>query len=789
MSGTGTKTGLKARGRAFINKHILKQGTAAAVPVMPVVAAAPVRPNTPTPIKAATTQAAVSETASAGPAIVPPVTVPSIAPDRLGNDSAEGSWSSDGLGAVSGEKDDDAPLPTAPTVDASLDGDSSSESEAALDDVAAPVASMPVQPPKRPAAEAPSISEKYVPPAPAPEQPIMVAKPVGPEYAREFNERGWRVAAGGSDESRAKNDEVTRLYEEFTQTYNELTVGPDGAFLQRGNHPEEPKLGFTMDAAGRTVGFKEGLREQDGNQGLNSHHSSVLGGDALIGDDGNPVLDAHGKPVMVARPAAVAGSMTFQAGRLTEISNDSGHYKPTVDRLVQAIEHLTKAGAFFADELYDAAGVELDEDSAPAKLYRAIQPRVAEAESKKAEISKLAAEVQAAESEGDSFRAENIAMELGILEPQLQALIEDITQAKDALQRLGIAPGNRTSGAKASYVDTTPEWTDDQIKAAQAKSRDDKKRRAETGEAEPDFSYKTQKQKTGLEIKDFQKEGMEVQAFARTGGGRKVQAARKAGVLQNMKPLTTDERQRVEKLQQKAREGAELSADETAEMASYIRRAKLSATISAINTDKAGLNAEDAAEALSNLKPLAKDEEARLKELQDRRGDNASLSAEEEAERTSLFRRAQIARSRAEPTQEEVQSLLDRLGFEEDDDSEDESEDASEDESEEKKAARKAEHDRQWEKAKQGDADTDPAVMAEYQAHLAAVTANQAKVEADEERRRQMIKAERGDPDTDPEIMAEYQEELAQKAALAEEKAAAAERQKAADVGTNYDLG
>jgi hypothetical protein len=353
----------------------------------------------------------------------------------------------------------------------------------------------------------------------------MKAKSVGAEYHGEHNQAAWR---GGTPELRGRTNVVTRLYNDEEQRQNELVMGPDGGFTKGGRGVANAKLGYAMDASGRMVAFDEnkdtrlittgwdgvarvseatnatgvltGDRMLPANQRLEAaHHATVLGGDVVTDEDGNPVMDTTGRPVMRSRPAASAGFMEFDVnGKIVKISNASGHYKPTVDYLMQGIEHLLKQGAFFTNEVVDGDGQPLQPRSKEGQLYRAMQAKVTEAGALAERIAGLTEALAKAEQQQNAKAQAAIAGNLEALRAELDALNKRVNDAKAVLNKLGVGPANRVNpGARAEYIDV-------------------------------------QAGMDGADVRKGKMQSMPVQDFLASGGGNTAQAANKAQVGQEI---------------------------------------------------------------------------------------------------------------------------------------------------------------------------------------------------------------------------------------------------------------
>ncbi len=289
----------------------------------------------------------------------------------------------------------------------------------------------------------------------------LSTKRVGAEYEGEHNEVGWRQWRMDPKDARV----TTRLQSEGEIAANRLVIDEQGAFAKGdGSSVKGETVEYVMDpTTGTMVSFSPSLEvvQQTENGGTVrrpvesplearrairmdpsarvevTHHSSALGGEDVLDEQGQPVFDVEGRPVQRSKPVAAAGEVSFNAaGQLIRITNASGHYRPTVGHLIQAVEQLARQGAFFTDEVVDADGRPLAPGSDLARLYEAVQQ-------KRATLPMLAAriEVETARLAGapDKKGRDRSASEIA----RVTAEIEAINAAIDVLRRLGVGPSRR----------------------------------------------------------------------------------------------------------------------------------------------------------------------------------------------------------------------------------------------------------------------------------------------------------------------------------------------------------
>jgi hypothetical protein len=171
---------------------------------------------------------------------------------------------------------------------------------------------------------------------------------------------------------------------------------------------------------------------------MRAHHSSPLAGGAVAG----------------------AGEVELEQGRVSRISNVSGHYRPEFVQMAQTVEHLMRQGALLDKTVarYDATtgkGKNLEDSDDPKdakllKLYRSVTSLVRK---QARQGQTLAAKAKAVEqrliSLGEDATEEEIErgrVEIGEINTALEALAEEVAGPMDLLRREGVGPANRASG-------------------------------------------------------------------------------------------------------------------------------------------------------------------------------------------------------------------------------------------------------------------------------------------------------------------------------------------------------
>jgi hypothetical protein len=274
----------------------------------------------------------------------------------------------------------------------------------------------------------------------------VMPKALGSEYKDEEKILGWRTADNPKplrDKGESKEDFQKRLdhwqeVEEFneedklsdrvtTKHFNEqergearLNVGELGQVLDSSGstlskYDGEKKTEFVMDREGEIYQFDGSKAEVKDGKKKTTHHSSVLSGGEVAGA-GSIVTDTQGK--------------------ITEVSNLSGHYKPGRAQMVQTLEILLKKGALLDKEWVDAQGKPLE--------GKALQVYEGAMKLQQKLMDKL-------EDDPGTDLKSDLAL---------------VDSAKKMLGKLGCGPSNKLNKAMVAFLETNERMTGLQIKKA-----------------------------------------------------------------------------------------------------------------------------------------------------------------------------------------------------------------------------------------------------------------------------------------------------------------------------------
>jgi len=401
-----------------------------------------------------------------------------------------------------------------------------------------------------------------------PQTPVetgMKTKRVDAKYEGEHNKAGWRKEIWKVD---AEDTRITtKLYSKEEQAANRLVQKAGGKFkMGDGQATDNLKKGFAMDETGRMVAFKEDEKEKitsdpyDGEERREettahptavvrsdpnarvevTHHSTALGGESVYDEDGKPVRDAESRRIMRSKPAALAGIVEFNnEGQIKNITNQSGHYKPTVDYLLQGVEYLMKQGAFFEDEVVRmtdnvAEGEKYKplKDSDPDyKLYKNVQAKLADGKKLAARIRALS---EALDKEEDEKKAAEIGGQLEKLKGELDTLKALVDKSQEDLRKKGVGPANRLRrDARAEFLDVKPDMTGSEVHAAQTTIQHVGDFLATGGDYQKKGDKKTQAERKEVALKDL-KSDPAPRRFAPTGSLEE-QKARKEAALKKFR--------------------------------------------------------------------------------------------------------------------------------------------------------------------------------------------------------------------------------------------------------------
>lgn len=223
---------------------------------------------------------------------------------------------------------------------------------------------------------------------------------------------------------------------------------------------------------------------------VHTHHSSPVGGDDIVG----------------------GGEMKRRDGKIVEISNVSGHYKPLFVQLAQTIEHLMRQGAMLDKTLVyldqDGNARPIDENPEVKTLYAAVTQKLPELVNLRKEISDVNGRLGALQGEQlDEKQKRGAKVRLEQRLHETREKIRPMEEALHMLRKLGAGPANKTSDTRVVFLDNIQD-------------------------------------KTGLEIHDEGKSSADkptVEEFLTTGGGYRIYDKDAPKTAPNLKPYRQPE--------------------------------------------------------------------------------------------------------------------------------------------------------------------------------------------------------------------------------------------------------
>lgn len=263
----------------------------------------------------------------------------------------------------------------------------------------------------------------------------LPSKPLGEEYRGEDTKTGWR-AAQIKDADPDSDKHTTKYFKKGSKEREDNKVRVDDAGMLR--HPSgetmEGRKAFAMDPKTGEMHAKalNKPRTLPGGGKQYEHHSSFLAGE----------------------DAAAAGQIRTDDGFLSELDDDSGHYKPDSGLTRAAVEHLRDQQnvKMIDDRLEMAAGGRPIEGNEQEEVEAALAARKAEADA----LAKQRAEL---------FQAESKRMEAEIREGAKKD--PRILVVADRLDKIDAALAKAT---KESDVEEVKRWTEERRKLLVAKS-------------------------------------------------------------------------------------------------------------------------------------------------------------------------------------------------------------------------------------------------------------------------------------------------------------------------------
>ncbi len=200
-----------------------------------------------------------------------------------------------------------------------------------------------------------------------------------------------------------------------------MVVGEEGAWELR-----EVDTGRVIDTFVTRGEAEERAKNSGGRlQVAQTHHSTLVQGENVSG----------------------AGTIKIERGKVTQISNISGHYMPRFEHLLQTVESLLQSGVILNKELVDYQGRKAEEISPDVKkVFKAVQPRLAELPKDKARVMDIIKDLNSGTLDSDD--TEDLESELD----KITERVSLVDRAVTALRKMGIGPRNKIRDVDTTFI-------------------------------------------------------------------------------------------------------------------------------------------------------------------------------------------------------------------------------------------------------------------------------------------------------------------------------------------------
>lgn len=325
----------------------------------------------------------------------------------------------------------------------------------------------------------------------------LAGKELGAKFVGEDTKLGWRT----DDPSKKDLDTTTTKYERTPEERAKSQAVPTakGKLEDSAGNVLHGEQGFVMDPkTGQVHTFKGAVADLPGNKKQSTHHSTPLAG----------------------APVAGAGHLVTEAGKVKEIHDDSGHYKPSAEFTLQVVKQLEALGVSLNDQtLLDEKGVEV----------------VAEYKKKYADIRQRIGTLQM-DYDKEKIRL-GAAFDPANPSPALKSARVGIEKNLSELRALGVAPANRPATVQLQGKTGLSDQEFQGVKGDLAKINallEKKTGRKNLLPANTAPEWLTKVDALNLKIGEALKVRLTTQQFAQTGGNEAaIRAKAAAGALIN----------------------------------------------------------------------------------------------------------------------------------------------------------------------------------------------------------------------------------------------------------------
>lgn len=271
--------------------------------------------------------------------------------------------------------------------------------------------------------------------------PDFVPRAKGAQYEGEESKIGWRAAnmkkkdTETEEEFQKRKHDVTESDRIVTRHYTEeeteaarLKPDEDGILRDATGAPAQGNNRiYAADMKTGDLVAHDGAQQKTFDRGLkadgtpnpigreNTHHTSMLRGEDVAG----------------------AGTVSLKDGKIEQISNFSGHYKPQFEHLLQVVEHLISTGTLLDKTMVDFEGNKVEDTHPKAfKLSQKMKPILAELPADTKMLRKLSDKLD--KGEFTEKQAEGVQKMIATLEKKIGVVEKYFA----AMRTMGIGPSN-----------------------------------------------------------------------------------------------------------------------------------------------------------------------------------------------------------------------------------------------------------------------------------------------------------------------------------------------------------
>jgi hypothetical protein len=293
----------------------------------------------------------------------------------------------------------------------------------------------------------------------------VTAVSLGEKYKDEDKKLGWRtetmneqkLVADTNDpkimeKMREATWQTTKYFTEAERENAKLHIKADGTV--QGHLPQDQagkpteRLGYVMDPAGQLHQFEPSAPQRATKKVIDpqTNQEKVVPVGAFDPAKNRLVYKmeaTHHSSVLAGAPVAGAGELAVKQGKITTVTNFSGHYKPSTAALMQTVEQLLKQGALLDKQyvMFDESGKIKPLDGNAKKLYDSYVKSQATIAPLSAEYTSLTKRLEQRSANQQDTSKEDA--ELAVIGDKLRPIVLSLEKAKDLLAKMGAGPANR----------------------------------------------------------------------------------------------------------------------------------------------------------------------------------------------------------------------------------------------------------------------------------------------------------------------------------------------------------